>query len=139
MQPQDQVSTLKDQLDKKDKIINISLEKLVKKNHEDIFPLRATTNGSSLIQTSSIIQATSPTTQHDNMPDNTNKNKNSSINYKPAAQNIAQVVANADVPATSKKSQKTSPIWTLNRILSVESQLIRTNQMEILNLKENYS
>ena len=81
VQPQDQVSTLKDQLDKKDKIINISLEKLVKKNHEDIFPLRATTNGSSLIQTSSIIQATSPTTQHDNMPDNTNKNKNSSINY----------------------------------------------------------
>ena len=44
------------------------------------FPLIATTNGSSVIQTSSNSQATSVTTHHDN----TNINQDSSINNIPA-------------------------------------------------------
>ena len=56
VQLQDQVSTLKNQLDRKDKVINTLLEKLEKKR-EEISPFRATTNGSSVVQTSSVIQA----------------------------------------------------------------------------------
>ena len=59
VQLQDQVSTLKNQLDRKDKVINTLLEKLEKKHHEEISLSRATTNGSSVVQTSSVIQATS--------------------------------------------------------------------------------
>ena len=59
VQLQDQVSTLKNQLDRKDKVINTLLEKLEKKHHEDISPSQATANGSSVVQTSSIIQGTS--------------------------------------------------------------------------------
>ena len=56
---QDQVSVLKNQLGRKDKVVNTLLEKLEKKHHEEISPFRATTNTSSAVQTSSIIQATS--------------------------------------------------------------------------------
>ena len=49
VQLQVQVSTLKNQLDKKDKVINTLLEKSEKKDHEEIFPSRATTNGSSVV------------------------------------------------------------------------------------------
>ena len=56
---QDQVSVLKNQLGRKDKVVNTLLEKLEKKHHEEISPFRATTNASSVVQTSSIIQATS--------------------------------------------------------------------------------
>ena len=49
VQLQDQVSTLKNQLDRKDKVINTLLEKSEKKDHEEIFPSRATTNGSSVV------------------------------------------------------------------------------------------
>ena len=59
VQLQDQVSTLKNQLDRKDKVINTLLEKLEKKHHEDISPSQATANGSSVVQTSSIIHGTS--------------------------------------------------------------------------------
>ena len=45
--------------DRKDKVINTLLEKLEKKYHEEISPSRATTNGSSVVQTSSVIQGTS--------------------------------------------------------------------------------
>ena len=58
-QLQDQVSTLKNELDRKDKVINTLLEKLEKKHHEETSPSQATTNGSSVVQTSSVIQATS--------------------------------------------------------------------------------
>ena len=44
--------------DRKDKVINTLLKKLEKKNHEEISPSRATTNGSSVVQTSSVIQGT---------------------------------------------------------------------------------
>ena len=64
VQLQDQVSTLKNQLGRKDKVI---LEKLEKKHLEETFPSRATTNGSSVVQTSSVIQTTSVKTQHDNI------------------------------------------------------------------------
>ena len=67
VQLQDQVSTLKNQLDRKDKVINTLLEKLEKKHHEEISPSRATTNGSSVVQTSSVIQGTSVKKQHDNI------------------------------------------------------------------------
>ena len=66
VQLQDQVSTLKNQLDRKDKVIN-TVEKLEKKHHEEISPARATTNGSSVVQTSSVIQGNSVKTQHDNI------------------------------------------------------------------------
>ena len=46
VQLQDEVSTLKNQLDRKDKVINTLLEK---KDHGEIFPSRATTNGSSVV------------------------------------------------------------------------------------------
>ena len=65
-QLQDQVSTLKNQLDRKDKVIDTLLEKSGNKHHEEISPSRATTNSSSAVRTSSVIQATSVKTQHDN-------------------------------------------------------------------------
>ena len=49
VQLQDEVSTLKNQLDRKDKVINTLLEKSEKKDHGEIFPSRATTNGSSVV------------------------------------------------------------------------------------------
>ena len=67
VQLQDQVSTLKNQLDRKDKVINTLLEKLEKKHHEEIPPSRTTTNGSSVVQTSFVIQGTSVKTQHINI------------------------------------------------------------------------
>ena len=58
MQLQDQVSNLKNQLDRKGKVIYMLLEKLEKKHHEEIFLCRATAYGSSVFQTSSVTQAT---------------------------------------------------------------------------------
>ena len=66
-QLQNQVSTLKNQLDRKDKVIDALLEKLENKHHEEISPSRATTNSSFAIRTSFVIQATSVKTQHDNI------------------------------------------------------------------------
>ena len=102
VQLQDQVSTLKNQLDRKDKVINTLLEKLEKKYHEEISPSRATTNGSSVVQTSSVIQGTSVETQHDNI----NMNQDSSINSITKAQNITQAITNTDVPPISKENTK---------------------------------
>ena len=48
VQLQDQVSTLKNQLDRKD---NTFLEKLEKQHHEEVSPSRATRNGSFVVQT----------------------------------------------------------------------------------------
>ena len=76
MHLQDHVSTLKNQLEKKDEVINTLLEKLEKKYNEEISPYLAKTNGSSVVQTSSVIQATSVKTQHDNI----NMNQDSTIN-----------------------------------------------------------
>ena len=101
VQLQDQVSTLKNQLDRKDKVINTLLEKLEKK-HEEISPSRATINGSSVVQTSSVIQGTSVETQHDNI----NMNQDSSINSITKAQNITQAITNTDVPPISKENTK---------------------------------
>ena len=101
VQLQDQVSTLKNQLDRKDKVIN-TVEKLEKKHHEEISPARATTNGSSVVQTSSVIQGTSVETQHDNI----NMNQDSSINSITKAQNITQAITNTDVPPISKENTK---------------------------------
>ena len=78
----------KNQLDRKDKVINTLLEKLEKKDNEKTTPPRATANGSSVIQTSSVILATSVTTRHDNI----NMNQGSSINNMPAAQNRTQAI-----------------------------------------------
>ena len=75
MHLQDHVSTLKNQLEKKDEVINTLLEKLEKKYNEEISPYLAKTNGSSVVQTSSVIQATSVKTQHDNI----NMNQDSAI------------------------------------------------------------
>ena len=96
MQLQDQVSTLKNQLDKKDKVINTLLEKLGKNHHYEISPSRATVNGSS------VVQATSKKTQHDNI----NMNQGSTINNITTAQNIKQAITNTDVPPTSKGNTK---------------------------------
>ena len=65
VQLQAQVSTLKNQLDRKDEVINTLLEKLEKKPHEKSSPFRATTNVSPVVQTSMVVQATSVKTQHD--------------------------------------------------------------------------
>ena len=54
-----QSHTLKNELDRKDKVINTLLEKLEKKHHEETSPSQATTNGSSVVEPSSVIQATS--------------------------------------------------------------------------------
>ena len=97
------VPTLKDHLDRKDKKITFNRKKLEKKDHEEI------------------IQAISATTQCNNMPDNTNMNKDSSVNYKTTAQNKTQAVANADVPPTSKSTQKTNSILKMNLMLSAKS------------------
>ena len=101
VQLQDQVSTLKNQLDRKDKVINTLLEKLEKK-HEEISPSRATINGSSVVQTSSVIQGTSVETQHDNI----NMNQDSSINSIAKAQNITRAITNNEVRPTSKENTK---------------------------------
>ena len=105
VQLQDQVSTLKNQLDRKDKVINTLLEILEKKHHEEISPSRATTNGSSVIQTSYVIQATSVKTQHDNI----NMNQGSSINSIKKAQNITQAITNTDIPPIFKENTKNKP------------------------------
>ena len=102
VQLQDQVSTLKNQLDRKDKVTNALIEKLEKKHHEKISPSRGTTNGSSVVQTSSVIHTTSVKTQHDNI----NMNQDSSINNITTAQNITQAITNTDVPPTSIENTK---------------------------------
>ena len=51
VQLQDQVSTLKNQLDRKDKVIGTLLEKLEKKHHEEISPSQVRKNSSSVLQT----------------------------------------------------------------------------------------
>ena len=106
VQLQDQVSTLNNHLDRKDKVINTALEKLEKKHHEEISPSRATTNSSSVVQTSSVIQATSVKTQIDNI----NMNQDSSINSITKAQKITQAITNTDVPPTSKENTKNKPV-----------------------------
>ena len=102
VQLEDQVSTLKNQLNSKDKVINTLLEKLEKKHHEEIPPSRTTTNGSSVVQTSFVIQGTSVKTQDDNI----NINQDSSINSITKAQNITEAILNTDVPPTSKENTK---------------------------------
>ena len=99
---QDQVSTLKNQLDRKGKAINTLIEKLKKKHHEEISPSRATTNGSSVVQTSSVIHGTSVTTQHGKI----SINQDSSINSVTKAQDITQTITNTEVPPTSKENTK---------------------------------
>ena len=86
----------------KDKLINTLIEKLEKKYDEEISPFQAITNGSSVVQTSSIIQATSVKIQHDNI----NMNQDSTINNITTAQNITQVITNTDVPPTFKENTK---------------------------------
>ena len=51
VQLQEQVSTLKNQLDRGNKVIN-TLEKLEKRHHEGVYLSPATTNGLSVVQTS---------------------------------------------------------------------------------------
>ena len=51
VQLQDQVSTLKNQLDRKDKVIGTLLEKLEKKHHDEISPSQVRKNSSSVLQT----------------------------------------------------------------------------------------
>ena len=51
VQLQDQVSTLKNQLDRKDKVIGTLLEKLEKKHHEEISLSQVRKNSSSVLQT----------------------------------------------------------------------------------------
>ena len=82
--------------------MNTLLEKLEKKHHEEFSPSLATTNGSSVVQTSSVIQGTSVKTQHDNI----NMNKDSSINSITKAQNTTQAITNTDVPPISKENKK---------------------------------
>ena len=96
LQLPDQVSTLKTQLDRRDKVIKTLLEKLGKKYHEEISPYGAKTNDSSVVQTTSI------KAQHDNI----NINQDSSINSITKAQNIAQAITNTDVPPASKENTK---------------------------------
>ena len=102
VQLSDQVSTIKNQLDRKDKVINTLLEKLEKKHLEGISPSRATTNGSSVVQTSSIIQGTFVGMQHDNI----NMNQDFSINSITKSQNIKQAITNTDVSPISKENTK---------------------------------
>ena len=102
LQLPDQVSTLKTQLDRRDKVIKTLLEKLRKKYHEEISPYGAKTNDSTVVQTSSVIQGTSIKAQHDNI----NINQDSSINSIKKAQNIAQAITNTDVPPASKENTK---------------------------------
>lgn len=66
----------------KDKVINIL---------QEISLPQATENGSS------IIQATSVTTQHDSIPDNINMNQSYSMNNILAAKNTTQVITNTGV------------------------------------------
>ena len=101
VQLQDQVSILRNQLDRKDEVINTLLEKLEKKPHEEISLFRATTNVSSVVQTSIVIQATSVKTQHDNI----SMNQDSSINNT-TAQNITHAITTTDVPPTSNENTK---------------------------------
>ena len=76
--------------DRIDKVINTLLEKLEKKHHEEISPSRATTNGSSVVQTLSVIQGTSVKTQHDSI----SMNQGSSFNSITKAQYITQADTN---------------------------------------------
>ena len=65
-QLRDQISISKNQLDKKGKVINTLLEKLEKKYHEEISPSPARPYDSPIVQTSSVIQATSVKTEDHN-------------------------------------------------------------------------
>ena len=93
---------MKNQWNRKDKVIKTLLEKLEKNHHEEICPSRATTNGSPVVQTSSVIQGTSVKTQHDNI----NMNQDSSINSITKVQNPTQAITNTDVPPISKENTK---------------------------------
>ena len=66
LQLRDEISILKNQLDKKDKAINTLPEKFKKKYHEEISPSPARAYGSSIVQTSSVIEATSVKTEDHN-------------------------------------------------------------------------
>ena len=135
VQLQDQVCTLKNELDRKDKVINTLLEKLEAKHHEELFPSQAITNGSSVVQTSSVIQAASVKTQHDTI----NMNQDSSINSITNTQNITQATTNTDIPPTSKENTQKNPLLKMKVMLSAENLQNRTNQKKILNLKETQS
>ena len=123
---QDQVSTLKNQLYWK--VINTLPGKLEKKHHEEIFASQTTTNGSSVVQTSSVIQATSVKTQHDNI----NMNQDSAINIITTAQNLTQAITKTDVPPTSTGNTKTNSISKMNLIQYTKNLQNRTTQMKIL-------
>ena len=62
--------------------------------------LETSESGSSVVQTSSVIQATSVKTQHYNI----NMNQDSSVNNITIA--ITQAITNTDVPLTSKENTK---------------------------------
>ena len=101
VQLQDQVATKK-KTDWKDKVIKTLLEKLEKKHYEEISYSRATTNDSSIVQASSVIQAPSVKTQHDNII----MNQDSTISRITKSQNITQAITNTDIPLTSKENFK---------------------------------
>ena len=98
---------------------------------------RSATNGSPVVQTSFVIQATSVKTEHDD----TNMNQGSSINSITKAQNITQTITKPTNIYNQhlKKTVKTNPILKMTVILSAENLQNRTNQMKILNLKETQS
>ena len=133
---EDQVSTLKEQLNRKDKVINILLGKLEKRESEEAFSRQCKTNNLPLIQTSSL----------DTYPENTLKlvqqNRNSISNgnnqpqppinenatLKPVTKPPAIPESNTNASEKSKKSNVSDP--SMNHKSNANSQISKDHTDE---------
>ena len=133
---EDQVSTLKEQLNRKDKVINILLGKLEKRESEEAFSRQCKTNNLPLIQTSSV----------DTYPENTLKlvqqNRNSISNgnnqpqppinenatLKPVTKPPAIPESNTNASEKSKKSNVSDP--SMNHKSNANSQISKDHTDE---------
>ena len=133
---EDQVSTLKEQLNRKDKVINILLGKLEKRKSEEAFSRQCKTNNLPLIQTSSV----------DTYPENTLKlfqqNRNSISNgnnqpqppinenatLKPVTKPPAIPESSTNASEKSKKSNVSDP--SMNHKSNANSQIYKDHTDE---------
>ena len=114
---EDQVSTLKEQLNRKDKVINILLRKLEKREYEETFSPQCKTNNLPLIQTSSVDTYPENTSQlvqqNRNSISNGNNQPQPPINenatLKPVTEPPAIPESHTNASEKSKKSNVSDP------------------------------
>ena len=131
---QDQVSMLKNQLDRKDKVVNTLLEKFKKKTSLRNFPFPSYNKW--FICCSNFIHYSSYLCKN---RENININQDSTIDNITKAQNITQAMTNTDVQPTCKENTKNISDIEDEGKISAKNLQNRTNQMKILNLRSTQS